>query len=42
MEIEAQPVEAGADLSGYDILIVGKGALTADGPGPDLGRVREG
>jgi hypothetical protein len=35
-------VEADADLPGYDILIVGKGALTVDGPGPDLARVRDG
>ena len=42
MEIEAQAVEAGADLSGYDILVVGKGALTVDGPGPNLSRVRDG
>ncbi|MCY2992124.1 MAG: hypothetical protein NTY19_30225 [Planctomycetota bacterium] len=42
MEIEAQPVEAGADLAGYDILVVGKGALTVDGPGPNLSRVRAG
>jgi beta-galactosidase len=37
-----QRVEAGADLSPYQVLVIGKGALTADGPGPDLGRVREG
>ncbi|MGA2259215.1 MAG: hypothetical protein ABSG53_31465, partial [Thermoguttaceae bacterium] len=42
MAIEAHPVEAGADLSGYDILVLGKSALTVDGPGPDLSRVREG
>ena len=42
MGVEAQPVEAGADLSGYDILVVGKGALTVDGPGPDVSRVRDG
>jgi hypothetical protein len=37
-----QRVDAGADLSGYDILIVGKAALTAEGPAPDISRVREG
>ena len=42
MGIDAQPVEAGADLSGYDILVLGKGALTVDGPGPNLSRVRDG
>jgi len=42
MGIECQTVDASADLSAYDILIVGKAALTADGPGPDVSRVREG
>ncbi len=42
MSIKPHAVEAGADLSDYDILVVGKGALTADSPGPDLGRVRDG
>jgi beta-galactosidase len=36
------PVGAGADLSGYDLLIVGKSAMTLDGPAPNLGRVRDG
>jgi hypothetical protein len=35
-------VEAGDDLSGYDILIIGKAAFTAEGPGPNVGRVRDG
>jgi beta-galactosidase len=35
-------VEASADLSGYDVLIVGKEALTPDGPGPNIDRVRDG
>jgi beta-galactosidase len=35
-------VDAMADLSPYDVLIVGKGALTREGPGPDVRRVREG
>jgi beta-galactosidase len=35
-------VEAGADLSAFDILIVGKGALTPSGPAPSLNRVRDG
>ena len=42
MGIPYRSVEAGADLAGYDILVVGKGALSADGPGPDVGRVRDG
>ena len=40
--VTAQPVEAKADLAGVDILIVGKGALTVDGPAPDINRVRDG
>ena len=35
-------VQAGADLSSFDVLVIGKGALTVDGAGPDLRRVREG
>ncbi len=42
MGIENHVVEPGADLSAYDILIVGKAALTVDGPGPNLSRVRDG
>jgi hypothetical protein len=40
--VHFQKVEADADLSGYDVLMIGKEALTADGPGPDVGRVRDG
>jgi hypothetical protein len=40
--VRFRQVEAAADLSGYDVLVVGKEALTADGPGPDVGRVRDG
>jgi hypothetical protein len=42
IEIACDPVAADADLSGYDILVIGKGALTVDGPGPDISRVPEG
>ncbi|NLW49564.1 MAG: hypothetical protein GXY85_01800 [Candidatus Brocadiaceae bacterium] len=35
-------VDADVDASAYDLLIVGKGALTVGGPGPDLASVREG
>ena len=35
-------VNANSDLSAYDTLIVGKAALTVDGPGPDVSRVPEG
>jgi hypothetical protein len=37
-----EAVEAAADLTDYELLIVGKSALTADGPAPDLGRVPDG
>ena len=42
MRVDARRVEANANLANDEILIVGKGALTADGPGPDIGRVRDG
>jgi beta-galactosidase len=42
MGIEANKVEAAADLSNHDLLVVGKAALTADGPGPNLSRVPDG
>jgi hypothetical protein len=42
MGIRYRPVEANADLSVYDILIVGKSALTTESPAPDITRVREG
>jgi hypothetical protein len=35
-------VEAAADLSGFDTLIVGKAALTTNGAAPDITRVRTG
>jgi hypothetical protein len=40
--IQCQRVDARADLSAYDTLIVGKAALTVDGPAPDITRVRDG
>jgi hypothetical protein len=42
MGVRCEPVEANTDLAPYDLLIVGRGALTADGPGPDLSRVSQG
>jgi beta-galactosidase len=42
MQVQFAPVEAGADLSRYDTLLIGKGALSVDGPAPDLRRVRDG
>jgi hypothetical protein len=40
--VTGDPVAAGADLSGYELLVVGKRALTVDGPAPDISRVRDG
>jgi beta-galactosidase len=42
MGVVTQPVDADADLEDYDLLIVGKAALTVDGPAPKIGRVRDG
>ena len=40
--IACQGIEAGTDLSAYDILIVGKSALKLDGAAPSIDRVRDG
>ncbi len=40
--VTCQPVDAAADLSGFDVLLIGKRALTVDRPAPDLKRVRDG
>lgn len=37
-----QAVDADADLAAFDLLVVGKSALAADSPAPDIGRVRDG
>ena len=42
MGVRCQPVGANADVSAYDTLIVGKSALTVDGPAPDVACVRDG
>jgi hypothetical protein len=42
LNVRFDRVEANTDLSGYEVLIIGKEALTSDGPGPDVGRVRDG
>ena len=42
LRVPYQRVEANDDLSEVDVLIIGKGALTVDGPGPDVSRVRDG
>jgi beta-galactosidase len=40
--VALRPVDAAADLAGFETLIIGKSALTVDGAGPDLARVRDG
>ena len=42
MHVRPQVVGANTDLTGYEVLIIGKAALTADGPAPDVMRVRDG
>jgi len=42
MEIPHKVIGANADLSAYEILIVGKSAMTIDGPAPNITRVRDG
>ncbi|MDB6035291.1 MAG: Beta-galactosidase, partial [Verrucomicrobiales bacterium] len=41
-QVTFQPVTAAADLSTFDVLIVGKAALTTNGAAPDITRVRAG
>ncbi|MFI5379961.1 MAG: hypothetical protein ACHRHE_11735 [Tepidisphaerales bacterium] len=40
--VRGEAVQADVDLSRYDMLVVGKHALTPEGPGPNLARVRDG
>ncbi len=40
--VVCQTVDAGADLSGFNLLLIGKGALSVDCPAPSLARVRDG
>src|SRR6185436_21051276 len=42
MGVPFQTVDATANLSGFDTLIVGKAALTTNGAAPDIARVRDG
>ena len=42
LRVRFETVAAEADLSGYDVLIVGKGALTVDGPAPAISKLRDG
>jgi hypothetical protein len=40
--VAAQPVHSSSDLGGYDLLIVGKAALSTEGAAPNIRRVRDG
>ncbi len=40
--VRAQAVDANADLSAYDTLVVGKGGLSTDAPAPSIAHVRDG
>ncbi len=40
--VSCQSITADADLSAFDVLLIGKAALTVNGPAPDLKRVRDG
>jgi len=42
MGVRCDTVNARADLAEYEVLIIGKAALTVDGPAPDISRVRDG
>jgi beta-galactosidase len=42
MGVRWERVDASADVSGYDTLVIGKGALTLHGAAPDLRAVRDG
>jgi len=42
MDVPCERVPVEADLAGHDVVIIGRGALTPDGPAPDLARVRDG
>jgi hypothetical protein len=42
MGISSQPVAAGAEVSAFDLFIIGKAALTVGGAAPNIGRVRDG
>lgn len=42
LAVNYQSVNAATDLSGFDVLLIGKKALTVDGQAPDIKRVRDG
>ncbi|TVS14596.1 MAG: hypothetical protein EA424_18825, partial [Planctomycetaceae bacterium] len=42
LSVPCQTVQADANLDGFDLLVIGRAALSAEGPLPDLQRVRNG
>lgn len=42
LAIKAQPVDLATDLSNYDVLLIGKQALSTNSNAPDISRVRDG
>jgi hypothetical protein len=42
LHVPFQSVDAGTDLTPFDVLVLGKAALDLAGPAPSIGRVREG
>ncbi len=40
--VRVEQISADADLSAYDVLVIGKAALTVGGAAPDISRVRDG
>jgi beta-galactosidase len=40
--VRAESVQADADLADFDLLVIGRAALSAEGPAPDLRRVADG
>jgi beta-galactosidase len=42
LKVPFEAVRPETALAGYDLLVIGKGALTVDGPAPDVSRVRDG
>jgi hypothetical protein len=42
LKVRFESVNAASDLSAFNILVIGKNALSSDGPGPDVRRVSDG
>src|SRR5205823_2559181 len=42
LHLRFQRVDAAADLTPYDVLVIGQAALAPGGPGPNVDRVRDG